>query len=196
MDDSAGTYEVWVMALRRWRDDPTTDMSGLPVLASDTFSPTAYSRLFDHMQAAMSTMMSAWNTRLNKVWTSSPTLHDLSRELIQLRTLLVRRLLLTRHPSLPPEMSGPLYEGACNDIRRIQLDLEKSATTSGARATTDRDASERILDLLRKNSFAAITAPGFPLEELIAAQAAPAGTAMPHQPVPDSTPVRRRVVID
>lgn len=190
------------MGLRRWGADPTTDLSGLPPLAADTFVPATYDRLVTHLHHALSAMMGGWNDSLQRALsTSAGSAHDLERELVQLRAQLGRRLLLARHPSLPEQISTSLWDGACRDIRTIQADLEKATTTSTDRATTARGDGERLLDIVRRNSFAAIVEPGFPLHTLYAPAPAPAAPdgqqefgALPF--TPDAAPVRRRVVID
>jgi hypothetical protein len=194
-----GLYESWVTALRKWRDDPTFDMSGLQPLAADSFAPATYDRLMAHLNDAIGTMMRSWNTALARAMRNASSTHDLAREFVQLRALLGRRVQLARHPSFPQQISSALWDTACSDIRSIQHDIEKAVTVSVDRASSSRADTERKLEVVRRNSFIAIIEPGYPLDLLFAAPTASVPrTDQAHNPMPehDAPPAGRRVVFD
>ena len=76
-------------------------------------------------------------------------------------------------PHLPDEIRKPLSEGIERDIRRLQDDLEKAVMQPGRSSGTQLAGRERMLRLVRANSFTAILKPGFPLELLFAPAAPP-----------------------
>ena len=47
-----GPYEQWVIALRRWRTDPSHGLGDVPALTAESFPPSAYARLLDHLDSA------------------------------------------------------------------------------------------------------------------------------------------------
>jgi hypothetical protein len=195
---STSVYEAWVLGLRAWGADPTTDLSGLPTLTAESFTPATYQRLVKHLNEAIAAMMAVWNSALERAVTGANDEHEIARELVQLRVLLARRLQLARHPGFPKEISNSLWDGACADILSIQASLEREATKNGAGATTSRTSQERMLSLMRNNSFAAITDPGYPLEQLFGT--GPSQTAeesnVASSESNDFVPRRRRVAID
>jgi hypothetical protein len=195
---STSVYEAWVLGLRAWGADPTTDLSGLPTLTAETFTPATYQRLVKHLNDAISAMMSTWNDALSRAVGGGSDDHEIARQLVQLRTLLARRLQLARHPGFPKEISDSLWDGACADILSIQGSLEREATKNGAGATTSRASQERVLALMRENSFAVLTDPAYPLDQLFATVPAPAvtDTSAPAPEADGFLPRRRRVAID
>lgn len=206
MADSTSAYESWVVGLRAWQLDPAHDLSGLPSLSVDSFTPATYARLMNHVNTAISEMMTAWSQMLQRALSTAVTDHDRARELAQLRVRLARRLQLARHPGWPTEISEALWKGAVGDIRALQADLEKSASGGGEyRGSSARGESERTLAIVRSTRFTAIIEPGFDLESLFSDRhpsdfAAPlAGTLGP--PPSDTVPLttsttRRRIVVD
>jgi hypothetical protein len=159
---SGGDYETWVMGLRAWRSNPSTDLSHLPALTSASFTPATYERLMTHIQDALSHMMQAWAARLRTEVSASTNEHDAARALVQLRPELARRLQLAKHPGLPEEIRTALWDAAVADIQTIQADLEKAVVApSSAGGTTDRAGGERMLALVRQNPFTAILNPAF-----------------------------------
>ncbi|WLP92149.1 hypothetical protein [Gordonia sp. NB41Y] len=202
-------YEMWVETLRRWRTDPSTDLSRLPLLQADSLPVQAYQRLFVHLGDAIQTMMNDFAEKFARDLGAARSEHDIARTLVNARPQLARRIQLARHPGLPPEVQRPLLEAAERDLRALQQELEQGFTGPSSRYGSDRGAAERLLHLARQNSFTAILAPGFPLESLFnasgAVPAAPAPGRAPSPPSPPSQssprvpiptrpgPVRRRV---
>ena len=194
---SGGPYELWVTALRQWRVDPATDLSGLPSLAVDTFTPATYGRLLDHLQQALNQMMEGWAERLQRSVATTTDPHELARALVSMRPHLARRLQLARHPGLPAEIADTLWSGAVADIHSIQDQLEATVSTRAAGAASDRPNAERMLDVLRRNSFTALLDPGFPLGALLDDDSpdlapAPLPTPVDAEPLPG----RRRIMTD
>ncbi len=194
---SGGVYESWVIGLRAWANDPGTDLSQLPTLTAESFTPATYQRLIKHLNDAISTMMASWNESLNRAISSARDEHDVARELVQLRALLARRLQLARHPGFPQEISNSLWDGACVDILAIQQSLESGVHATSDRATTSRSDQERTLAMVRGTSFAAIIAPGYPIDQLFSQpDASPAISESSPEGPSLTSPSRRRVVTE
>lgn len=199
---SASTYEKWVLALRTWQKDPTYDLGDLPALSVDSLPPSAYERLMSHFGRAQAALMELWSTRFLRDWAAARSTHDQMRVLVDLRALLGRRLQLARHPGLPQEFRDVLEQAVESDIRRMQDDLEKEVTRAVAGAHSQRNEQERMLHLLRTNSFTAILEQGFPLDSLFTPGAHPASSTTPTSPAPLPPAVgggqvrRRSVVLD
>ncbi len=197
---STGLYETWVTGLRAWQADPTIDLSGLPPLAVDSFTPATYQRLLTHLNTAIRTMMENWNASLAKALQAATTDYDRERALTQSRPMLARRLQLARHPGFPAEVSDQLWKGACDDIRSIQQDLEAGVLQTTARARSSREDQEAALRLVRTARLTVIIEPGYDLDRLFAGGGEPATrtaptlapTALPGEPLP----TRRRVIVD
>lgn len=171
---NGGDYERWVTGLRAWRDDPGTDLSGLPVLTSASFTPATFDRLFSHVQAALQAVMDGWNRRLNAVLESAAgDPHLIGRALVGMRAELGRRLQFARHASWPAEIRAELEAGAERDIRHLQAQLERNVAQQQGRTGSDRATVELMLRIVRENRLTAILDPGFDLERLFA----PAGVA-------------------
>lgn len=165
MTEGSSVYEDWVLALRAWAKDPRTDLSVLPRLTADSLPPAAYERLIAHITSAQQEVMSTWQSRLERNLNAARSESDYARALVELRTLLARRLQLARHPGFPDQIRKPLSEAIERDVRRIQEDLERAVTSS--RRGGLGPARERLLRLVRANSFVAILAPNFPLESVL-----------------------------
>jgi hypothetical protein len=154
--------------------------------------------------AAQQEVMTAWQRRLERNIQVVRSEHEYARTLVELRSLLGRRLQLARHPSLPTEIQQPLTQGVERDIRRIQQDLENAVTQPGRGSGIQLATRERMLRLVRANSFTAILEPKFPLESLFARVPTSTQDPVPTEPSPSSAGVsaspirvtRRRVVLD
>lgn len=201
---NTSVYEAWVVGLRAWQDDPTTDLSGLPPLTIETFTPATYERLLGHLRTAVDDMMQNWNRGLIQALSTAVTDHDRERALVQSRLVLARRVQLSQHPSLPEEVTEAFYQSTCRDIRSLQADLERAMLQSTARGSSDREAQERALRIVKAAPLTALIEPGFDVEAFLAGLA-PASTPAPRirdagisdLPLPPLDPApRRRVVID
>lgn len=194
---SGGAYELWVTALRQWRVDQTIDLSRLPSLAVDTFTPATYGRLLGHLQQALNQMMEGWAARLQAAVSTTSDPHELARGLVSMRPQLARRLQLARHPGLPSEIADTLWSGAVADIQSIQAQLEATVSAREAGAASDRPNAEKLLDVLRRNSFTALLDPGFPLGALLDDDSPAFVPVTPPVPIDaDPLPGRRRIMTD
>jgi hypothetical protein len=196
-------YEAWVSGLRAWGKDPNTDLGELPKLCADSFPPPTYERLVAHIMTAQQEVMSTWQQRLARNIQSARSEHDYARTLVELRSLLGRRLQLAKHPGLPDEVRRPLAEGVERDIRRLQEDLEKAVQRPDRAGGIQLVTRERMLRLVRANSFTALLKPGFPLESLFATPAVASDDLRVQPSVPPGGNsdgpkriTRRRVVLD
>lgn len=204
MLEASNDYEAWVLGLQAWAKDPSHDLGGLPQLCVDSLPPAAYERLVAHIMAAQQKVMSAWQGRFERNIQAARSEHEYARTLVELRSLLGRRLQLARHHGLPAEIQQPLVDGVERDIRRIQQDLENAVTQPGRGSGIQMATRERMLTLVRVNSFTAILKPGFPLESLFVAMTSPTQDPVSRQPFLSSTDLsagptrvnRRRVVLD
>lgn len=204
---SGSDYEAWVSGLRRWRRDPSASLADLPALTADSLPPEAYARLFTHLNSAVEGMMADFSERFTRGLGEARSEHDMARVIVGLRGHLARRIQLARHPKLPPQIQKPLFNSASRDISALQADLERIVGSSATRAGSDRTHTERMLKLVRDNSFTAILAPGFPIDSLFTTSGAGTaghptsarvggGAAPRPAPVPThSGPIRRRVLL-
>ena len=104
-------YKTWVTTLRTWARSPSMSLDGLPPLTSESFSPRTYTRLVDHLASAIRTMMDTWNDSFARSWEhalASGDEHLIESSLVDARRLLLPRLRLSSHPSVPPELREEL----------------------------------------------------------------------------------------
>jgi hypothetical protein len=153
VDPGAGPYESWATALNRWAADPAATLDGLPALTETTFDRETYGRFVDRIQVAVRAFMAAWEVRLNTALSRVGTAHDYGRELLRLRDQLRPRFDLAHHPGLPPEIRDALTAALDTDIRSLQSSLEEAATRSTSRGRLEGDETDRLLAVLRQNSF-------------------------------------------
>lgn len=151
MTEGGSVYETWVITLREWSADPTTPLDDLPKLEDDTFTPATFQRLLSHIQKAMVTVMEAWQVALQRAFSTAQSEHDLARDLVQLRSVLVRRVQLSGHPSLPAVLSDALLEGVAKDLAALQEQLEREVMKERAGQKSSREENERLLRLVREN---------------------------------------------
>lgn len=149
-------YETWVLTLRAWSKDPMTPLDQLPALADDTFTPETYGRLIDHLMKSLQTVSDRWQAHLERVWGRFSSPHELARELVSLRSTLSRRVQLSFHPSLPPAVREVLERDIRAAVARYQEDLERAVRKQSAAASVDHTAVERLLKVVRDNSFLAV----------------------------------------
>jgi hypothetical protein len=204
MVEASNDYEAWVLGLQAWAKDPSHDLGGLPRLSADSLPPAAYERLVAHIMAAQQEVMSAWQRRLERNIQAARSEHEYARTLVELRSQLGRRLQLARHHGLPAEIQRPLSDGVERDIRRIQQELENAVTQPGRGNGIQMATREKMLRLVRANSFTAILKPEFPLESLFVTMTSSNQDPASSEPSPSSTVrsagpkrvTRRRVVLD
>ena len=149
-------YETWVLTLRAWSQDPMTPLDQLPALADDTFTPETYGRLIDHLMKSLQTASDRWQSHLERAWSDVSSPHDLARQLVALRSTLSRRVQLSLHPSLPPAVREVLEREIRAAVARYQEDLEHAVRKQSAAASVDHGAVERLLKVVRENSFLSV----------------------------------------
>lgn len=206
MTSPNSAYGSWVLALRRWREDPRHDMSGLPTLLVDSLPPSAYGRLLDHITAAQQAVMKKWSETFLREWSGAGDDHARARALLGGRVLLARRMKLAGHPGLPELIRTELTKGVARDVEQLQKELEDVIVRAHRGSTLNQPQLERALEVLRSNSLTAILKPGFPLEAVlegrldVAADQSPPAVAEPAQaeplPLAPSHRLRRTILID
>jgi hypothetical protein len=158
---SDGLYEKWVRALRNWAKDSTYDLSGLPPLSVDSFTPGTYQRLLRHLHEAMSHRMQEWSADLEKSLSTATGDYEIARELVRLRDPLARRVQLASHPALPAELSEALTKQAREDIEKLQAQLETNVMRASQGSVSSRARNERLLALVRQNKLTAVLDPNY-----------------------------------
>lgn len=153
---SDGLYEIWVRALRNWAKDPTYDLSELPPLSVDSFTPSTYQRLLSHLHEAMSQRMQEWSADLEKSLSRASGDYAIARELVRLRAPLARRVQLANHPGLPAELSEALTKQARDDIEKLQEQLEANVMKAAQGSVSSRARNEQLLALVRENKLTAV----------------------------------------
>lgn len=186
-------YEVWVLTLRRWSDDPRTPLHHLPSLADDTFTPDTYQRLVEHLLKALQKVNSRWMDSLGAAFTRAAGPHDLARELQALRVTLGRRLELSTHPSLPAGIRDTLLRDLRRDVDRYQQEIEDGVRRQTESGRIHTAAAEKLLRVVRENPLSGV----FGLQVTITgerpvAPPIPVHTAAPPLPAPRRS--GRRVV--
>ena len=196
-------YESWVTALRRWQHDPTTDLTQLPELTVSSLPPSAFERLFAHLNRSLVAMSQhAWQ-QFTRSFQNARDNHERTAAIVALRGMLGRQLQLAQNPRLPEEIRNAIRQAAERDLTAAQADLESAAVRSTDGGGSNRDGAEAVLRLLRTNSLTAILAPGFDIESLyrrVAVDTAPRVAVAEHPQIPNPVaPVRaarRRVLAD
>lgn len=128
-------------------------LQDLPALEEAAFTPTTWGRLLSHIDSAITQVMQDWQSSLTQALASASSDHDLGRDMVQLRTVLARRVQLARHPSLPPRVRDALSADAEASIRRLQADIEEKISGSNENGKIDHSAGERLLSIVRTNSL-------------------------------------------
>lgn len=138
-------YETWVNRLISWSDDPKVQLSDLPTLQEESFSPATWSRLLKHIEKAISKVMDKWQADLDRGLRTVSSEHDLANVLVHSRELLARRVELTSHPALPEKVRNALMEETKTAINDLQNQLEKSmASQNNSWAISDHSFLEVI----------------------------------------------------
>ena len=89
-----GSYEIWVSRLIAWSNDPQVQLSDLPVLKEESFSPATWSRLLKHIEKAIAKVMDKWQDDMEKGTRMMRSEHDFSNVLVHSRELLAKRVCL------------------------------------------------------------------------------------------------------
>ena len=153
----SSAYKSWVTTLRAWSRDTSISLDSLPPLNQDSFSPTTYARLLDHMGTAVGTMMRGWHDSFIRDWSAAlgaGDLHGAEAALVEARRRLLPRLRLVSHPALSEEIRTTLTDSMRDDIASIQRQLEESVQDVSRFTTpTIRHQQEQMVRLVRANSL-------------------------------------------
>lgn len=156
MTQPATVYEVWVRTLRAWATDESVSLATLPQLAEDSMPMAAYTRLIDHINAALETVTNRWDEALAKVLASMSDPRDLGQELVALRRKLARRLELARHPALPQVLRNTYSQAADKDVRTYQQQLEDAIMKLSRSGRVPTPVVDELYRAMRENSFVAV----------------------------------------
>ena len=161
----SSAYKSWVTTLRAWSRDTSVSLDSLPPLNQDSFSPTTYNRVLDHMITAIGTMMRGWNDSFTRDWNAAlgaGDLHGAEVALVEARRRLLPRLTLANHPGLPEKIRTALMTGLRKDVESIQKQLEEDMQDVSRFTTpTMRQQQEQLVRLVRTNSMARIFDGGY-----------------------------------
>ena len=161
----SSAYKSWVTTLRAWSRDTSVSLDSLPPLNQDSFSPTTYNRVLDHMITAIGTMMREWNDSFTRDWNAAlgaGDLHGTEAALVEARRRLLPRLTLANHPGLPERIRTALMTGLRKDVESIQKQLEEDMQDVSRFTTpTMRQQQEQLVRLVRTNSMARIFDGGY-----------------------------------
>lgn len=161
----SSAYKSWVTTLRAWSRDTSVSLDSLPPLNQDSFSPTTYNRVLDHMITAIGTMMRGWNDSFTRDWNAAlgaGDLHGAEVALVEARRRLLPRLTLANHPGLPERIRTALMTGLRKDVESIQKQLEEDMQDVSRFTTpTMRQQQEQLVRLVRTNSMARIFDGGY-----------------------------------
>ena len=161
----SSAYKSWVTTLRAWSRDTSVSLDSLPPLNQDSFSPTTYNRVLDHMITAIGTMMRGWNDSFTRDWNAALGAGDLQgaeAALVEARRRLLPRLTLANHPGLPERIRTALMTGLRKDVESIQKQLEEDMQEVSRFTTpTMRQQQEQLVRLVRTNSMARIFDGGY-----------------------------------
>ena len=161
----SSAYKSWVTTLRAWSRDTSVSLDSLPPLNQDSFSPTTYNRVLDHMITAIGTMMRGWNDSFTRDWNAAlgaGDLHGAEAALVEPRRRLLPRLTLANHPGLPERIRTALMTGLRKDVESIQKQLEEDMQDVSRFTTpTMRQQQEQLVRLVRTNSMARIFDGGY-----------------------------------
>lgn len=158
---SESPYELWVTALRRWADDSSATLAGLPTLTEESLPPVAYQRLLRHIRETVDTVGRAAADQLSRDLAAACDAHEIEKAMVAVRPALLRRLELARHPGLPQQFRDAFEKSAVEDISRLQQDVEKAMSTSSNRYGSDRTERERSLRAVRETSLLAVLKHGY-----------------------------------
>ena len=161
----SSAYKSWVTTLRAWSRDTSVSLDSLPPLNQDSFSPTTYNRVLDHIITAVGTMMRGWNDSFTRDWNAAlgaGDLHGAEAALVEARRRLLPRLTLANHPGLPERIRTALMTGLRKDVESIQKQLEEDMQDVSRFTTpTMRQQQEQLVRLVRTNSMARIFDGGY-----------------------------------
>ena len=161
----SSAYKSWVTTLRAWSRDTSVSLDSLPPLNQDSFSPTTYNRVLDHMITAIGTMMRGWSDSFTRDWNAAlgaGDLHGAEVALVEARRRLLPRLTLANHPGLPEKIRTALMTGLRKDVESIQKQLEEDMQDVSRFTTpTMRQQQEQLVRLVRTNSMARIFDGGY-----------------------------------
>lgn len=161
----SSAYKSWVTTLRAWSRDTSVSLDSLPPLNQDSFSPTTYNRVLDHIITAVGTMMRGWNDSFTRDWNAAlgaGDLHGAEVALVEARRRLLPRLTLANHPGLPEKIRTALMTGLRKDVESIQKQLEEDMQDVSRFTTpTMRQQQEQLVHLVRTNSMARIFDGGY-----------------------------------
>ena len=161
----SSAYKSWVTTLRAWSRDTSVSLDSLPPLNQDSFSPTTYNRVLDHIITAVGTMMRGWNDSFTRDWNAAlgaGDLHGAEVALVEARRRLLPRLTLANHPGLPEKIRTSLMTGLRKDVESIQKQLEEDMQDVSRFTTpTMRQQQEQLVRLVRTNSMARIFDGGY-----------------------------------
>ena len=161
----SSVYKTWATTLRTWSRAPSTSLDGLPPLTAESFSPRTFSRLVDHLVTAVSTMMDGWNESFARSWEhalASGDVHTIESALVDARRLLLPRLRLSTHPSLPQELRENLMTSMRKDVESLQHQLEEAvSSTRAGRVVSDPTRDDRLVRVVRENSLMRVFDTGY-----------------------------------
>lgn len=150
------TYELWVRTIRAWSGDESVSLTGLPPLTEDSMPAAAYSRLIDHIVAALEKVTARWDQSLARALDSIGDPSVLAVNLVSLRRQLARRLELARHAGLPEVIRTAFSEAADRDIRSYQRQLEEAVSKLGRSGRVPTTVVDTLYRCVRENSFVAV----------------------------------------
>ena len=152
MMSGATSYEVWARRLRQWAKDPDTPLADLPSMANDSYiTKDSMDRLVDHILKAINSFMDLFSKKVDEAF-DAPDLHELAQRYHNLQYFYAKRLMLSRHPGLPAELSRAMVEGAETDLRSIQKQLEEAASKQSGRGSIGAGVSDVVM-VVRNNSL-------------------------------------------
>lgn len=158
--EATSDYERWAVGLRAWRNDPLTDLSGLPPLQIDSLPPAAFKRLLRHLNEAVDGFMNRWQTQLVAAMEHVRDHGAIAQVLVDARARFAHRLRLADHSGLPEVIRKQLRSQAEIQLRSIQQQLEDSALSmSGGVSGSARADREAILRVYRENALTAVLDP-------------------------------------
>lgn len=195
----ATAYETWVRTLQAWTQDPSVPLDHLPQLEDDTYTPETYARLFEYVTTALAAVTQRWSEHLLSASARAKDPHDLARELHQLRPILARRVQLARLPAHPPGIRAILEEDLRSTVTRLQGELEQNVRNQSDRGRLDDGTRERLLRVVRENSFIAVLAYSVNERGSVSSPSLPEhvpGPAVAGSPTSSRWAQRRRIIPD
>lgn len=140
-----GSYEIWVSRLIAWSNDPQVQLSDLPVLKEESFSPATWSRLLKHIEKAIAKVMDKWQDDMEKGTRTMRSEHDFSNVLVHSRELLAKRVELASHPALPEKVRDALMEETKTSINDLQKQLEDALSSSNNSWAIDKSSVIKVV---------------------------------------------------